>query len=61
MFIKEVFSHGAVGLGRSQAAQAADVVAQLFDGVVAVNEEVLLEEVTQLQTTKGEISTKLLN
>lgn len=49
MFIKEVFSHSTVCLGRSDAGQTADVIAQLLDGVVAVDEEVLLEEVTQLQ------------
>lgn len=49
MFIKEVFSHRTVRLSRSDAGQAANVITQLLDGVVAVGEEVLLEEVTQLQ------------
>lgn len=49
MFIKEVFSHSAVRLGHTDPSQAADVVAQLLNGVMAVSEEVLLQEVTQLQ------------
>lgn len=49
MFIKEVFSHSGVRLGHTDPGQAADVVAQLLNGVMAVSEEVLLQEVTQLQ------------
>lgn len=56
MFIKEVFSHRSVCLRRSDAGQTANVIAQLFDGVMAVWEEVLLEEVTQLQRSKTENS-----
>lgn len=55
MLVEEVLPHGTVGFGRSDAGQAADVVAQLLDGVVAVGEEVLLEEVTQLREKNGEI------
>lgn len=54
MLVEEVLSHGTVGFGRSDAGQAADVVAQLLDGVVAVGEEVLLEEVTQLREKNRE-------
>lgn len=50
MLVKEVFSHGAVAFRRRHAFQAAHVVAQLLDGVVAVVEEVLLEEVAKLPT-----------
>lgn len=49
VLVKEVFSHSTGRLRRSDAGQTANVVAQLLDGVMAVNEEVLLEEVTQLQ------------
>lgn len=49
VFIKEVFSHRSVCLRCSDAGQTASVIAQLLDGIVAVSEEVLLEEVTQLQ------------
>lgn len=49
MFIKEVFSHRAVCLRRSDAGQTANVIAQLLDGVMAVDQKVLLEEVAQLQ------------
>lgn len=38
-----------MGFGRSDASQAAHVVAQLLDSVVAVSEEVLLQEVAQLE------------
>lgn len=54
MLVEEVLSHGTVGFGRSDAGQAADIVAQLLDGVVTVGEEVLLEEVTQLREKNGE-------
>lgn len=33
----------------SKAGQTANVVAQLFDGIVAVDEKFLLQEVTQLE------------
>lgn len=49
VLVKEVLSHGAMGFGRSDAGQAADIVAQLLDSVVAVGEEVLLQEVAQLE------------
>lgn len=49
MLVKEVLSHGSMGLRRSDASQAAHVVAHLFDSVVAVGEEVLLQEVAQLE------------
>lgn len=49
MLVEEVLSHGAVGFGRGDASQAAHVVAQLLDSVVAVGEEVLLQEVAQLE------------
>lgn len=49
VLVKEVFSHSTGRLGRSDAGETANVVAQLLDGVMAVDEEVLLEEVTQLQ------------
>lgn len=49
VFVKQVFSHRAVCLRSSDAAQTANVVAQLLDGFMAVGEEVLLQEVTQLQ------------
>ncbi len=58
MFIKEVFSHSSVCLRRSDASQTANVIAQLLDGVMAVNEEVLLEEITQLQK---EVRHKIVN
>jgi len=48
VFVKQVLSHSAVGLGGGEAGQAAHVVSQLLDGVVAVSEEVSLEEVTQM-------------
>lgn len=48
VLVEEVLSQGAVGFGRGDASQAAHVVAQLLDGVVAVGEEVLLQEVAQL-------------
>lgn len=48
MFIKEVFSHWSVRLGRTDATEAADIVTQLLNRVMAVDEEVLLKEVTQL-------------
>lgn len=54
MLVEEVLSHGTVGFGRSDTGQAADEVAQLLDGVVAVGEEVLLEEITQLREKNGE-------
>lgn len=41
----------------SEAGQAADVIAELLDGVVAVGEEVLLEEVTQVRVSAGASST----
>ena len=56
VFIKEVFSHRSVCLRRSDAGQTANVIAQLLDGVMAVWEEVLLEEVTQLCGSKTENS-----
>lgn len=49
MLVEEVFSHATMTLGRSDASQAAHIVAHLFDGVMAVGEEVLLQEVTQLE------------
>lgn len=49
VFIKEVFSHGTMCLRRGETGQTAVVVSELLDGVVAVDEEVLLEEVTELQ------------
>lgn len=49
MLVEEVLPHGAMGFGRGDAGQAADVVAQLLDSVVAVGEEVLLQEVAQLE------------
>lgn len=49
VLVKEVFSHSTGRLRRSDAGETANVVAQLLDGVMAVDEEVLLEEVTQLQ------------
>ena len=52
MFIKEVFSHRTVCLRRSDAGQTANVIAQLLDGVMAVVQEVLLKEVTQLQKSR---------
>jgi len=52
VFVKEVFPHRSVGLRSSDAGQTADVIAQLLDGGVAIGEEVLLEEVTQLQEKK---------
>ena len=38
-----------MGLRSSEATKTADVVAELLDGVMAVDEEMLLKEVTQLQ------------
>lgn len=49
MLVKEVFSHSTGRLRRSDAGETANVVAKLLDGVMAVDEEVLLEEVAQLQ------------
>lgn len=49
VLVKEVFSHSTGRFRRSDAGETANVVAQLLDGVMAVDEEVLLEEVTQLQ------------
>lgn len=46
VFIKEVFSHMAMCLSLSDAGQTWNVVAQLFDGVMAVGEEVWLKKVT---------------
>lgn len=49
VFIEEVFSHRAVCLNCSDASQATNIIAQLLDGVVTVDEEMLLEEIAQLQ------------
>jgi len=52
VFIEQVFSHGALSLRSSETGQAAHVVTQLLDGIMAVDEEVLLEEIAQLQKTE---------
>ena len=61
MLIKEVFSHRAMCLRCSDAGQTANIVAQLLDGVMAVSEEVLLEEVTHLQKNVMTIVSKMEN
>lgn len=49
VFIEEVFSQRAVCLNCSDASQATNIIAQLLDGVVTVDEEMLLEEIAELQ------------
>lgn len=49
VLIEQVFSHIAVWLAGCEAGQAANVVTQLLDGVVAVCQEVALQVVTQLE------------
>ena len=49
MLVKQVLSHGSMSLGGDQSAQAAGVVSQLLHGLVAVVQEVLLQEVTELR------------
>lgn len=56
MLVEEVFSHRTGCLGCGDAGQAAGVIAQLLDDFVAVGEEVLLEEVTQLEENGDRIS-----
>lgn len=41
MLVEEVFSHSALGVGRGDAGQAAYIITQLLDGLVAVREEML--------------------
>ncbi|XP_056153507.1 receptor-type tyrosine-protein phosphatase H-like [Lampris incognitus] len=52
VFVEQVFSHGTVALRGGETGQTAPVVTQLLDGVMAVSEEVLLKEVTQLKKKK---------
>lgn len=47
VLVEEVLSHGAISF--SDPGQAADIVAQLLDSVVAVGEKVLLQKVAQLE------------
>lgn len=49
VLVEEVLSHGTMGFGRSDTGQATNIVAQLLDSLVAVSEEVLLQEVAQLE------------
>lgn len=49
MLIEQVLSQSAGGLWRGDAGQTACVVAQLLDDVMALDEEVLLQEVAELR------------
>lgn len=61
MLVEEVLSHGSMGLGRSNASQAAHIVAHLLDSVMAVGEEVLLQEVAQLEGKGSKLNSQLFH
>uniref|UniRef100_A0A0E9XC82 Uncharacterized protein n=1 Tax=Anguilla anguilla TaxID=7936 RepID=A0A0E9XC82_ANGAN len=48
MLVKQVLPHGPLGC-RSQAGQTAHIIAELLDDIMAVRQEVLLQEVTQMR------------
>lgn len=59
MLVEEVLSQGGMGFGRCDASQTAHIVAQLLDSIVAVGEEVLLQEVAQLEEQTDRNAIKL--
>lgn len=61
VFVKQVFAHVPIGLAGGEARQAAQIVAQFLDGIVAVGQKLALQEVAQLERKVITRSVKSLN